>query len=388
MAREVICGIYKITNLVNGKIYIGQSKNIYKRWSEHKRPRNYNCPLLYKAIKKYGIDNFSFEIQEICSEEELNEKEIYWIKYYNSCVFFENGFGYNCNEGGSEGKGYVFSEETREKMSEIKLEKGVWCSKPVICENIEFNSISDCAKYYGADKDSMSCWLNKKYGMPEFFVKNRLRYKDDDFSYKERKIKRARRNVRICLDGKTFDSMRDCAKYLNTNTTMLGYWLEVSMPKELYNRGLKYFDKKYRTTTKISENCPTKSHNKEIIFNGNVYKTLNELGEAIGCHPSTIARFIKTKSVPAKLENAEFIFNGEKFDTVPKKKNIKVTKTSRWMPVYFDGTIYDSIQELANKLDKPRNTVKYWFDKNKLPKEYGDTEFYYLKGGENGCEKK
>lgn len=146
--------------------------------------------------------------------------------------------------------------------------------------------------------------------------------------------------------------------------------------------------KKYKTTDKIIKDCPTKDKNREIIFNGKKFSTLLDLGKEIGCHPATIAKFIKTKSVPKKLENTEFIFNGEKIDTTPEEKPIKVVKTSRWIPVYFDGTIYDSVQELANKLGRPRSTVKQWLDKNKLPKEYGNIEFYYLKGGENGCEKK
>ena len=75
---EKICGIYKITNMVNDKVYIGQSQDIYNRWKEHKYARNKRyCFALYSAFKKYGFDNFSFEIIERCSFEQLNEKEIY-----------------------------------------------------------------------------------------------------------------------------------------------------------------------------------------------------------------------------------------------------------------------------------------------------------------------
>lgn len=81
-------GIYKITNLTNNHCYIGQSRNILKRWYDHKiasqnkNDKGYDYPL-YRAFRKYGIENFSFEIIEECSIEELNDKEIYWIKYYN-----------------------------------------------------------------------------------------------------------------------------------------------------------------------------------------------------------------------------------------------------------------------------------------------------------------
>lgn len=82
-------GIYKITNLVNQHSYIGQSKDIETRWKRHKRTANnkndksYNYPL-YKAIRKYGENNFSYEILEECSIEQLNEREIYWINFYHS----------------------------------------------------------------------------------------------------------------------------------------------------------------------------------------------------------------------------------------------------------------------------------------------------------------
>lgn len=93
-------GIYKIVNLVNKKVYVGQSRNIEKRWTAHKRAAylvdapSYEYPI-YRAIRKYGIENFNFEIVELCSVADLNEKEKFWISHYNS--FFE---GYNSTPGG------------------------------------------------------------------------------------------------------------------------------------------------------------------------------------------------------------------------------------------------------------------------------------------------
>lgn len=94
------CGIYKIENKINGKIYIGQSVNIEKRWNQHKNAsqnaldHGYETHL-YRSFRKYGIKNFDFTIIEKCSIQELNEKERYWIRQYNS--FFK---GYNLTLGG------------------------------------------------------------------------------------------------------------------------------------------------------------------------------------------------------------------------------------------------------------------------------------------------
>lgn len=94
-------GIYKITNILNGKIYIGQSIDIPKRIYEHKykafckEDRSYRCAI-HNAFRKYGLDNFEFEILEETKIEELDEKEIYYIEKYNS--LYPNG--YNILKGG------------------------------------------------------------------------------------------------------------------------------------------------------------------------------------------------------------------------------------------------------------------------------------------------
>lgn len=93
--------IYKITNKINNKIYIGKTINsIQHRWNDHidaqkNKRANY---LLYKAINKYGIENFTIEQVEECDNILLNEREKYWIKIFGS--YCANGHGYNMTIGG------------------------------------------------------------------------------------------------------------------------------------------------------------------------------------------------------------------------------------------------------------------------------------------------
>lgn len=114
-----ICGIYKITNLVNGKCYIGQAKDCYDRFSEHRsasrcpKDKAYNFNI-HKAMRKYGINNFSFEIIEKCSKEELNEKEQYWVSYFDS---YRNG--YNSTIGGQAIYSELISKEHILKSTKI-----------------------------------------------------------------------------------------------------------------------------------------------------------------------------------------------------------------------------------------------------------------------------
>lgn len=92
-------GIYRISNRINNKHYIGQSLNIENRWKEHINNISIKDNSIYRALRKYGIDNFEFKIIEECTEDMLNERERYWIEYYDS---YNNG--YNMTKGGESSK--------------------------------------------------------------------------------------------------------------------------------------------------------------------------------------------------------------------------------------------------------------------------------------------
>jgi group I intron endonuclease len=104
----IIIGVYKITN-PNGRIYVGQSNNINRRWNSYRRLNCKGQTSLYNSLLKYGIKNHIFEILEKCTVEQLNEREIYWGEYYNvlSSHHLNNKLG--------SGKSSYDSEETKIK---------------------------------------------------------------------------------------------------------------------------------------------------------------------------------------------------------------------------------------------------------------------------------
>ena len=98
LGNSSVCGIYKITNILDNRCYIGQSVDIYKRWCDHCKcgcgmdtPKNNK---LYAAMLENGIENFTFELLEECPREELNKKETFYINLYES-----NDYGYNITKG-------------------------------------------------------------------------------------------------------------------------------------------------------------------------------------------------------------------------------------------------------------------------------------------------
>lgn len=147
-------GIYKITNKLNNKCYIGQSIHIQKRFEEHIKSE-LNLPL-YKAFKKYGIDNFLFEVVEECKKEELNDKEVYYIKFFHSCI---DEWGYNLTYGG-DGNSAGVSNITRKKISESR--KGIknpMFGKPLSKKSLAKRSITYKNTLKNMTKEQKQKWI-------------------------------------------------------------------------------------------------------------------------------------------------------------------------------------------------------------------------------------
>lgn len=149
--------IYKITNDINGKIYIGKTlSTIEQRFKEHckdyLKERNEKRPL-YSAMKKYGVEHFHANIIEECDESILSDREIFWIEYYGS---FKNG--YNATLGG-DGRSYIDYDLVVNTYKELKNIKEV--AKKL---NISQDTISKILKirkeYIYTNKEI----LTKKYG--------------------------------------------------------------------------------------------------------------------------------------------------------------------------------------------------------------------------------
>lgn len=156
-------GIYKITNQINGKVYIGQSTDINRRWREHKNSSNKAECLhypLYRAFAKYGLQNFVFEVIEECKVDELNQKEIFWINKYDS---YRNG--YNQTNGGQNAS--HFNSLNQEKLDLITYELkytttlGIDIAKKY---NVSDQTISDinCGRIWKRDSETYPLRKNVK----------------------------------------------------------------------------------------------------------------------------------------------------------------------------------------------------------------------------------
>jgi len=155
--------IYKITNLLNGKIYVGQTINFQHRIHCHKCS---NRTGVDAAIKKYGWENFKIEVIEECPIEKLDEREIFWIFELNC----KSPNGYNLTNGGDSlkgehnpmygkpawNRGIPCSKEKKLKISATLLRKGI---KPPLRKGAKFteeqsfrNSVTHKKMFYGSVK--------------------------------------------------------------------------------------------------------------------------------------------------------------------------------------------------------------------------------------------
>lgn len=157
MKKRKITGIYKITS-PSGRVYIGYSTDIRKRWLSHKYFHTKRICRLYNSFKKYGVDSHVFEVIEECEVDKLKERERYWQDYYNVLCQHK---GLNCRLTGTKDRDPVFSKETRKKMSDYmrtrpvkessrkkwsEQRKGGGNGRAIMVINLETGIYYDCIK--------------------------------------------------------------------------------------------------------------------------------------------------------------------------------------------------------------------------------------------------
>lgn len=195
-------GVYLIKNKINGKCYVGASKDIYARWKGHQYESN--CPgqkgynkALYRAFRKYGIDNFHFAVLEECKTvEEAFDREPYWIEEYNSLTE-----GYNEVPGGNN-----VGDRSGENNGRAKLTEQDVINIRIARKNKESRSL-----VYEKYKDKLTflsfvnVWqgVNWKHIMPEIYTPEYLAKENRG---KERS--RGERNVNSKLTEKDVSIIR------------------------------------------------------------------------------------------------------------------------------------------------------------------------------------
>ena len=227
--------IYKITNTVNGKIYIGQTtryngfngrypckgvgiERVYKYHKNIEKEKG-NCNVhLLNSIEKYGFSNFKVdEVFDVAfSSKELDIKEISYITLYKSNY---KNFGYNITDGGAGGK---HSEDSKSKKGNI-----------VVClnDNKEFKSLKEASQYYNIPTHYIAKAMRRE------FYSDYRNYK----YFRFRKVKRSTKSSeKLCAC---------CGKYFNLTYTVKSRRKDA---EKIYNRSRKYCDKckdrKYRET--------------------------------------------------------------------------------------------------------------------------------------------
>lgn len=242
--RDGISGIYKITNLINGKSYIGLSRNIPTRWNEHRSHYKKGNTVLYKAMLRYGIDNFSFEIIDFCLPESLSEKEKYYIKLYRTYVGFEDCNGYNMTLGGEDSEGYVCSEEAKLKMSQKRQLGDNPAAKKVYVGDKIFGTIKEAASFLSVPPKNLARWLNKTRKI-SLKSKDLLLLKIGFVGEPPLDENCLEGGAKIICDGIVFNTVKDCATYLDMNYDYFVSCLKGrrKSPSKLKDRGIRYLYK-------------------------------------------------------------------------------------------------------------------------------------------------
>lgn len=300
-ARNKTFIVYEHINKTNGKRYIGiTSKDAVKRWgmngSQYRSNKHF-----YNAIQKYGWDGFEHNILfDGLTMEDASLKEIELISLYNSS---NPSYGYNHTLGGEVGQ--EFSEESRKKMSESA--KGKVITKEWR-ENISKSLKGHNTPYKGRP-------LSEEH-------KEKLRKANIGKKHSELSIEKMRNNsshnIKIVLDGIIFDSIVRCEEYAPEYGRQIEAWLrgENTMPKEVVDRGLTYYNVKHEYIVDNVKYC------KKLFCDGIIFDSMLAFDRYYNLPRCTVSSWMNGKrKIPKRFQDM----------------GLKFVDTNRYRYVILDG---------------------------------------------------
>lgn len=201
--------IYKHTNKINGKSYIGQTcQKPSRRWRNGSGYKE--SVIFYAAIQKYGFNNFTHEILEENLETKAlaNEREQYWISYYHTWIYDPKCNGYNSTQGGTHNN----TTALQKKVFQLDIDNNIIA---------EFESISCAAAQFNVSPDRITRCCNKQKG----YQTAEGYYWCFADTYADSKIQqfRRRRVIRLDVDGNEtfFNTVSEAAKSIGVNRSSI-----------------------------------------------------------------------------------------------------------------------------------------------------------------------
>lgn len=362
MAEEFHGYVYKITCKINNKIYIGiTTKTPEHRWQEHistayqKNNKDSKC-VFKKAIRKYGKENFIIETQEevFSNIEDLKNREIYWIKFYNCYAFDDDSNGYNSTRGGD-----FIDERRKRSVYKCDIVKGVILKK--------FDSILSAQNELGIRICAISQYNMTAGGYGYFYV-------EDFENLSKKEIKDKIHNnypnlvYKLSKQGKVlgiYKNVREAAKKNNIPST--GNIISCCLGDRRYAKNFQWCYQRDLREKLNKEARPKKTSAKPIIqydFDGKEIKKWNSIAqacEAIGGSEAHICQCCKKQRQSCNGFQWRYADDENKqIKTLYSKRPIRCKETGQEFEtinhaVKFFHYGYDTIKKscMGNKILKP-----------------------------------
>lgn len=339
MKNERKWKVYIHENKINGKMYCGiTSRTLNRRW---RNGNGYKGQIFYNAIKKHGWNSFHhYVIADKLTEDEASKMELDFIKTWN---LRDREYGYNIAEGGYTGGtksirvlcdniifnsikeceefyndynlgSYLNKRATMPKKYHLKglryLDKQIdnykvrdesKLEKVVIYDGLEFKNPKMFSDRYNLCYGSVKGWLNGRDPMPEKWFNKGLRYKyfktniHPQIGNSEGNNHNAKT---VICDNMVFGSATQCARYYNINEGTMNNWLRGinHMPKEFYDKGLRYQNNVYKILPQKGQCGGNNPRAKKVLYMNTIYDSAKECSEQLSINVGTLRAWLQGKN--------------------------------------------------------------------------------------------